>query len=53
MSAEEPVVFIVDDDEGIREATRSLLASVGLRVETFTTAQEFLASRQPDELPPI
>ena len=48
MSAEEPVVFIVDDDEGIREATRSLLASVGLRVETFTTAQEFLASRQPD-----
>jgi FixJ family two-component response regulator len=48
VSAEEPVVFIVDDDEGIREATRSLLASVGLRVETFTTAQEFLASRQPD-----
>ena len=48
MSAEEPVVFIVDDDEGIREATRSLLASVGLRAETFTTAQEFLGSRPPD-----
>jgi FixJ family two-component response regulator len=48
VSAEEPVVFIVDDDEGIREATRSLLDSVGLRVETFTTAQEFLGSRQPD-----
>jgi FixJ family two-component response regulator len=48
VSAEEPVVFIVDDDEGIREATRSLLASVGLRAETFTTAQEFLGSRPPD-----
>jgi FixJ family two-component response regulator len=48
VSAEEPVIFIVDDDEGIREATRNLLTSVGLRVETFTTAQEFLGRRRPD-----
>ena len=48
MSTEEPVVFVVDDDEEIRAAMRSLLASVGLRVETFATAQEFLGSRRPD-----
>ena len=48
--AEEPVVFVVDDDEDIRAAMRSLLASVGLRVETFPTAQDFLESRRPDAL---
>lgn len=46
--AEEPVVFVVDDDEDIRAAMRSLLASVGLRVETFPTAEDFLESRRPD-----
>jgi FixJ family two-component response regulator len=47
-SSEEAIVFVVDDDQGVREATRSLLASVGLRAETFETAQEFLSSRRPD-----
>jgi FixJ family two-component response regulator len=44
----EAVVFVVDDDRAVREATRSLLASVGLRVETFGTVQEFLQSPRPD-----
>jgi FixJ family two-component response regulator len=48
MSAEEPIVFVVDDDRSVREATRSLLGSVGLRVETFPTAQEFLNSKRPE-----
>jgi FixJ family two-component response regulator len=48
VSTKEPVVFVVDDDEEIRAAMRSLLASVGLRVETFATAQDFLGSRRPD-----
>jgi FixJ family two-component response regulator len=48
MSSDEPIVFVVDDDRSIRDATRSLLASVGLRVETFRTAQEFLAAHRPD-----
>lgn len=47
VTAEEPIVFVVDDDQAAREATGSLLASVGLRVETFKTAQEFL-SKRPD-----
>jgi FixJ family two-component response regulator len=48
MSAVEPIVFVVDDDEAIREATASLLASVGLRVQTFKTAKEFLRHPRPE-----
>jgi FixJ family two-component response regulator len=36
------VVYVVDDDAGIRDALSSLLRSVGLRVETFGSAREFL-----------
>jgi FixJ family two-component response regulator len=46
--ANEPVVFVVDDDRSIRDALRSLIASVGLRVQTFPTAQEFLSSQRSD-----
>ena len=42
------VVYVVDDDSSIREAIRSLLRSVGLRVETFASAQAFLRSRRLD-----
>jgi FixJ family two-component response regulator len=42
------VVFVVDDDLSVREAIKSLIRSVGLRVETFETAQEFLRSKRPD-----
>jgi FixJ family two-component response regulator len=48
MSADQAVVFVVDDDQAVREATGSLLRSVGLRVETFETAKEFLGSSRPD-----
>jgi FixJ family two-component response regulator len=37
------VVYVVDDDESMRIALCSLLRSVGLRVETFQSSQEFLA----------
>ena len=42
------MVFVIDDDESIRESLRSLLRSVGLGVETFASAQEFLQSARPD-----
>lgn len=48
MSAPAPLVFVVDDDPAIREAVTSLFASVGLRVETFESAQDFLEYRRPD-----
>jgi FixJ family two-component response regulator len=41
-----PTVFIIDDDRGMRQAVQDLVESVGLRAESFATAQEFL-SRQP------
>jgi len=37
-------VFVVDDDESIRQALRSLISSVGLQVTTFASAREFLQS---------
>jgi FixJ family two-component response regulator len=37
-----PVVFVVDDDEGIRASIKGLLKSAGLRAECFETAEEFL-----------
>lgn len=46
MADEEPIVFVVDDDAAARSAIESLLHSVGLRVETFGSAAEFL--ERPD-----
>ena len=42
------MVFVIDDDESIREALKSLIRSVGLSVQTFASAQEFLQSVRPD-----
>jgi FixJ family two-component response regulator len=42
------MVFVIDDDAAIREALQSLIRSVGLRVETFASAREFLTSQRPD-----
>ena len=42
------MVFVIDDDESIREALNSLIRSVGLGVETFASAHEFLQSSRPD-----
>ena len=40
-------VFVVDDDLSVREALSSLIRSVGLRVETFASAGDFLAYERP------
>src|SRR5216683_2292108 len=39
-------VFVIDDDAAVRASIQGLLKSVGLRCETFATAQEFLLSKQ-------
>jgi FixJ family two-component response regulator len=44
----DPMVFVVDDDPSLRHALTNLLRSVGLRVETFGSAREFLAGPRPD-----
>jgi len=48
MGTDEPIVFVIDDDESMRDALRNLFRSVGLRVEVFPSAAEFLQHRLPD-----
>jgi FixJ family two-component response regulator len=47
-SPETATVFIIDDDSDVRESIRGLLKSVGLRSDSFGTAQEFLTSERTD-----
>jgi len=42
-----PIVFIVDDDEAVRNSLRLLVKSVGLTAAALDSAQEFLASYDP------
>ena len=42
------VVFVVDDDPSVRRAIKRLVKSVGLQVELFGSAQEFLRSERPN-----
>ena len=46
-SANEPIVFVIDDDAPMREALGNLFRSVGLQVEVFGSASEFLQSKLP------
>lgn len=43
----EPTVFVVDDDSEIRETLKWLVESVGLKIETFASAQDFLNAYDP------
>jgi FixJ family two-component response regulator len=45
---DEPTVFVVDDDDGVRESIQGLLKSASLRSACFRTAEEFLRSKRPD-----
>ena len=44
-----PTVFVVDDDQEVRESIRWLIESVDLAVETFGSGQEFLDAYDPDK----
>ena len=48
MKDSDPIVFVVDDDEPVREAVKRLIASVGLRVEAFGSTREFLDAKRPE-----
>ena len=41
-------VFVIDDDLSVRRSIQGLLKSVGLRSESFGSAQEFLARQATD-----
>jgi RNA polymerase sigma factor (sigma-70 family) len=48
MSEPPSTVFVIDDDASLRQALKSLIRSVGLQVELFGSAQEFLQRKPPD-----
>jgi len=48
MKLGDSIVFVVDDDSSVREALADLGASVGLLVEPFKSAREFLNYKRPD-----
>jgi FixJ family two-component response regulator len=48
MKTGDPIVFVVDDDSSMREALTDLITSVGLLVEAFKSAREFLEHMRHD-----
>jgi len=44
----QPVVFVIDDDASVRLSLDSLIRSVGLQVQLFSSAAEFLRSKRPE-----
>jgi FixJ family two-component response regulator len=48
MTAFTPTVFVIDDDPSVRKSLSRLLRSVGHGVETFSSAEEFLAREHFD-----
>lgn len=48
MNSAPPLVFVIDDDPGVRAAMQRLLRSVGLTAETFAAAQDFLKRPRHD-----
>jgi RNA polymerase sigma factor (sigma-70 family) len=48
MKPERSIVYVIDDDEAVRESVTDLLRSVGHDVQSFRSAQEFVESPRPD-----
>jgi FixJ family two-component response regulator len=48
LSADHPIVYVLDDDARVREALTALLSSMGHRVKAFADAAEYLAFQRPD-----
>jgi len=48
MSNEEPLVYVIDDDEAVRDSLAILLESVGLAHEVYGSALDFLDAYDPD-----
>jgi FixJ family two-component response regulator len=48
MTEDQPIIYVLDDDHRVRAALSSLLSSLGLRVEAFASAGEYLQFVKPD-----
>jgi FixJ family two-component response regulator len=49
MTREEPLVYVVDDDEAVRDSLTLLLKAVGLTGHAFSSATEFLSKYDPEQ----
>ncbi len=49
MTSEAPIIFIVDDDEAVRDSLKFLLESYGCHVEDYSTTRDFLRGFRPRE----
>jgi FixJ family two-component response regulator len=49
MKERNPIIFVVDDDEAVRNSLRLLLKSIGLSAVALPTAQEFLSKYDPQQ----
>jgi len=43
----EPTVYIVDDDPAVRDSLRMLVKRLGLRIQTYSTAEDFIEGYRP------
>ena len=48
MSESGPIVFVVDDEPSVCTSVKRLVRSVGIEVQTYSSAQEFLRGKRPD-----
>jgi FixJ family two-component response regulator len=48
MNDTRPIVFVVDDDPAVSVSMKRLIRSLGLEVQTFSSAQDFLRTKRPD-----
>ena len=48
ISRPEPTVFVVEDDDAVRDALATLLEAAGYRVAGFASPLQFLDALQPD-----
>lgn len=48
MKETDPIVYVIDDDSLVRRGLESLVKSIGLRVDTYATAHEFMQSKRSD-----
>jgi len=48
MDGTTPTVFVIDDDNTVRNALARLIRSFGLQVQPFASAREFLGYQRPD-----
>lgn len=48
MKEPDSIVFVIDDDALIRDGIHSLIKTIGLRAQTFASAQDFMLAKRPD-----